>query len=51
MVAFPLAKNSPHELADIVINAFSQSFVLVKDAFDVIEGMKSRLYKDTSKMN
>lgn len=38
-----LAKNNKKDLAGIVINAFSESFVLDKELWDLVEKMKSRM--------
>ena len=39
----PLARNNPKHVSGIVLNAFTESFVLHKDLFDMIEQMDSRL--------
>lgn len=39
----PLAKNNEKNVAGIVLNAFSDPFVLDAKIFDVVEGMKSRI--------
>lgn len=36
-----LARNNEKNVAGIVINAFSEPFVIPKELFDVIAGMKS----------
>lgn len=41
--AIAMAKNSDKNLAGIVLNAFSEPFVLEAKIFDIVEGMKSRL--------
>ena len=38
-----LAKNNERDISGIVINAFSESFILDKDLFDLIETSKSRI--------
>lgn len=39
----PMARNSEKNVAGIVLNAFSESFILDAELFDMIENMKSRL--------
>lgn len=39
----PMARNSEKNVAGIVLNAFSDSFILDAELFDMIENMKSRL--------
>ena len=39
----PLARNNEKEPAGIVLNAFSESFVLDKEIWDIVENMKSRI--------
>lgn len=39
----PLARNNEKKVAGIVLNAFSDSFVLETKIFDIVEGMKSRI--------
>lgn len=39
----PLARNNEKKIAGIVLNAFSDSFVLETKIFDLVEGMKSRI--------
>ena len=39
----PLARNNEKNVAGIVLNAFSDPFVLDAGLFDMIEGMKSRI--------
>ena len=39
----PLERNSEKYVAGIVLNAFSESFILDAELFDMIENMKSRL--------
>lgn len=39
----PMAQNSEKNVAGIVLNAFSESFILDAELFDMIENMKSRL--------
>lgn len=39
----PMARNSEKNVAGIVLNAFSESFILNAELFDMIENMKSRL--------
>lgn len=41
--ALELAKNNEKELAGIVVNAFSEPFVLDRQLWDIVEKMKSRL--------
>lgn len=41
--ALVLAKNNEKDLAGIVINAFSESYVLDKEIWDLVEKMKSRI--------
>ncbi len=41
----PLARNNDHNVAGIVLNAFSEPFVLDAQLFDVVEKMKSRIRK------
>ena len=41
--ALPLAINNDRELAGIVVNAFSESFILDKELWDIVANMKSRL--------
>lgn len=38
-----LAKNNDKDLAGIVINAFSEPYVLDKELWDLVEEMKSRI--------
>lgn len=38
-----MARNSEKNVAGIVLNAFSESFILDAELFDMIENMKSRL--------
>ena len=42
----PLARNNDKEPVGIVLNAFSESFILDKEVWDIVENMKSRLVKD-----
>ena len=39
----PLARNNERELAGIVLNAFTEPFVLDQKVWDVVENMKSRI--------
>ena len=39
----PLARNNDKDLAGIVLNAFSEPFVLDKEIWDIVENMKSRI--------
>ncbi len=39
----PLARNNEKKVAGIVLNAFSEPFVLEAEIFDILEGMKSRI--------
>ena len=39
----PLARNNEKELAGIVLNAFSEPFVLDRQIWDIVEKMKSRI--------
>lgn len=39
----PMARRNKQELAGIVLNAFSEPFVLTADLFDTVEKMKSRI--------
>ena len=41
--ALELAKNNEKELAGVVVNAFSEPFVLDRQLWDIVEKMKSRL--------
>ena len=41
----PLARNNDHNVAGIVLNAFSDPFVLDAQIFDIVEKMKSRIRK------
>lgn len=41
--ALALAANSEKEVVGIVINAFSEPFIVEKEIFDIIENMKSRI--------
>ena len=41
--ALVIAKNNERDLADIVINAFSEPYVLDKEIWDLVEKMKSRI--------
>lgn len=41
--AAALARNSKHDVTGIVINAFSDPFVIPKDMFDLIDGMPSSI--------
>ena len=41
--AISLAKNNKKEIAGIVLNAFTEPFVLDKEVFDIVEKMKTRL--------
>ena len=43
-----LAKNNEKNVTGIVINAFSDSFVIPKEMFEVIAGMDSSLDKEIS---
>lgn len=38
-----LSRNNEKELAGIVLNVFSEPFVLDKELWDIIENMKSRI--------
>ena len=38
-----LARNNDKEIAGIVVNAFSEAFVLDRDLFDAVERLHSRL--------
>ena len=42
----PLARNNDKEPVGIVLNAFSEPFILDKEVWDIVENMKSRLVKD-----
>lgn len=39
----PLARNNEKDLAGIVLNAFTEPFVLDKEIWDIVENMKSRI--------
>ena len=39
----PLARNNERKLAGIVLNAFTEPFLLDADIFDIVENMKSRI--------
>ena len=41
--AIALAKNNEKELAGIVLNAFTEPFVLDAKIWDIVENMKSRI--------
>ena len=41
--ALVLAKNNEKELAGVVVNAFSEPFILDRQIWDIVENMKSRL--------
>ena len=41
--ALVLAKNNDKDLAGIVVNAFSEPFILDREIWDIVENMKSRL--------
>lgn len=41
--AIPLARNNDKHVAGIVLNAFSDPFILDAKLFDLVEGMKSRI--------
>jgi len=41
----PLARNNERDIAGIVLNAFSEPFVLDKEIWDIVENMKSRIQK------
>ena len=41
-----MAKNSRKNVSGIVINAFSEPWVLSREIFDLVEGMKSRLIRE-----
>lgn len=41
--ALVLAKNNEKDLVGIVINAFSEPYVLEKEIWDLVEKMKSRI--------
>ena len=41
--AITLAKNNEKELAGIVLNAFTEPFVLDAKIWDIVENMKSRI--------
>ena len=47
--AINLARNNEKELKGIVINAFTEPFVLDKELFDIVEKMKTRLTETTHK--
>ena len=40
---FPLARNNEKKPVGIVLNAFSEPFVLEKEIWDIVEKMKSRI--------
>lgn len=42
-----LAKNNEKNVTGIVINAFSEPFVIPKDIFDIIAGMQSSFEENT----
>lgn len=44
--AINLARNNDKELKGIVVNAFSDSFIIEMDMMDIIEKMKSRIAED-----
>ena len=39
----PLARNNEKDLSGIVLNAFTEPFVLDKEIWDIVENMKSRI--------
>ena len=41
----PLARNNDKKPVGIVLNAFSEPFILDKEVWDIVENMKSRLIK------
>ena len=41
----PLARNNDKKPVGIVLNAFSEPFILDKEVWDIVENMKSRLVK------
>ena len=43
--AITLAKNNDKKPVGIVLNAFSEPFILDKEVWDIVENMKSRLIK------
>ena len=47
MEVMPLAKNNDRKPSGIVLNAFTDPFVLEAKIYDVFEGMKSRLPEET----
>lgn len=42
----PLARNNEKELVGIVLNAFSEPFVLDRKIWDIVENMKSRIEEE-----
>ena len=45
--AINLARNNEKEIKGIVVNAFTEPFVLDKELFDIVEKMKTRLTEST----
>lgn len=39
----PMARNNEKNVSDIVLNAFTEPFVLDAEIYDIVEKMKSRL--------